>query len=466
MRLNSCTTVKPSAPTWEGCLPLSEIDLVGSVRHIPTISFYPPPSQNWLTSNDTVSNLLKKSLSQALVHFYPLAGRLRWISGSSAAGGGRLELDCNSEGVEFIEAESESKLDDFGGVLTPVTKYRNLFPTIDYSLPIHDIPVTLVQLTRFSCGGISLGLAIAHAVVDGQSAFHFVSEWASLTRSEPVKTTPYLDRKVLGAGELASGPLHDDPTGYYLPELLRDHDRDRHREVKSDDSEQTGTVETIMLRLRKDDLEKLRNKAKDSGDNPPNRAYTRFEVVAAHVWRCACKARKLSAEQPTSLGVCVDTRNRVTPPLPKGYFGCGAFDLTVTGFAGELVSKPLGNVASKIREKVKQVTNDFVWSAVDYLKTQPDLTMFRSDSLEQCDSPTPNFYYENPNIGVVSWLTLPLYGHDFGWGKEIYMVPGEIEPESSFFIPDPSGDGSIIVALCLQTAHVDSFKKHFYNDVV
>ena len=66
----------------------------------------------------------------------------------------------------------------------------------------------------------------------------------------------------------------------------------------------------------------------------------------------------------------------------------------------------------------------------------------------------------------MSWLTLPLYGHDFGWGKEIFMVPGEIEPESSFLIPDPNGDGSIVVALCLQTDHIDSFKKHFFNDVV
>ena len=61
---------------------------------------------------------------------------------------------------------------------------------------------------------------------------------------------------------------------------------------------------------------------------------------------------------------------------------------------------------------------------------------------------------------------MPLYGHDFGWGKEIDIAPGEVEAESMFLIPDCSGDGSMVAALRLQTDHMDSFKKYLYNDII
>ena len=61
---------------------------------------------------------------------------------------------------------------------------------------------------------------------------------------------------------------------------------------------------------------------------------------------------------------------------------------------------------------------------------------------------------------------MPIYGLDLGWGKEIYMGPGEIEGEWSYLLPCSSGDGSIILVLCFETAHMDSFKKHFYEDIV
>jgi hypothetical protein len=45
--------------------------------------------------------LLKKSLSESLVYFYPLAGRL--ITSSD----GVLYIDCNDAGADFIEASAQ-----------------------------------------------------------------------------------------------------------------------------------------------------------------------------------------------------------------------------------------------------------------------------------------------------------------------------------------------------------------------
>ncbi|CAL5402172.1 unnamed protein product [Camellia sinensis] len=171
--LRGSCLVKPAKPTQNGCLTLSEWDQIGVITHFPTIYFYKPPKE-WLTPTYKIIKTLRDSLSLALVHFYPLAGRL------SSIGGGRLVLDCNAMGVELIEADSESKLDDFGD-FSPSPEFDCLIPCVNYkSTPIHELPLLIVQLTKFSCGGISLGMTISHAVVDGQSALHFMSEWARL----------------------------------------------------------------------------------------------------------------------------------------------------------------------------------------------------------------------------------------------------------------------------------------------
>ncbi|CAK7337532.1 unnamed protein product [Dovyalis caffra] len=204
--------VKPAKPTWTGRVSLSAWDQIGTITHVPTIYFY-RPSPNWLTPSDAIINNLRDSLSHALVPFYPLAGRLHWI------GRGRLELECNAMGVKLTEAESESKLEDFGDFL-PSLEYEYLIPNVDYTVPIHDLPLLLVQLTKFQCGGISLSLTISHALVDGQSALQFMSEWARIARGEPLGTVPFLDRKVLRAGDPPIAPPQFDHAEFDLPPLL------------------------------------------------------------------------------------------------------------------------------------------------------------------------------------------------------------------------------------------------------
>lgn len=205
-------TVRPAEPTWTGCMPLTEWDQIGTITHVPTIYYY-RPSGEWLIPSATITKTLVDSLSRVLIHFYPIAGRLQWIGGS------RLQLHCNSKGVQFIEAESESKLDDLGDFsLTP--EVEHLIPAVDYSTPITELPLLLVQLTRFSCGGISLSLMISHAVVDGQSALHFISEWARIARGDTVGEPPFLDRKLLRAGEPPKGPPRFNHLEFNHPPLL------------------------------------------------------------------------------------------------------------------------------------------------------------------------------------------------------------------------------------------------------
>lgn len=57
-------------------------------------------------------------------------------------------------------------------------------------------------------------------------------------------------------------------------------------------------------------------------------------------------------------------------------------------------------------------------------------------------------------------------GLTLGGGKEIYMGPGTHDSDGDCLIlPGPLNDGSVKVAICLQVAHMDEFKKYFYEDI-
>jgi hypothetical protein len=89
--------------------------------------------------------LLKKSLSEALVHFYPLAGRL--ITSSD----GVLYIDCNDAGADLIEASaSDVGIEEIKGPeIGPVV--RQLF-ALDGAINLngHFLPLPVVHVSSWS----------------------------------------------------------------------------------------------------------------------------------------------------------------------------------------------------------------------------------------------------------------------------------------------------------------------------
>lgn len=89
-------TIKPSSPTPNHLrkLKLSLLDQFGPVYLSPILFFF--PRTQFLNSDSSErSRILKQSLSVSLNHFYPLAGRINQDN---------FSIDCNDEGVEFVEA--------------------------------------------------------------------------------------------------------------------------------------------------------------------------------------------------------------------------------------------------------------------------------------------------------------------------------------------------------------------------
>ncbi|KAM3281507.1 hypothetical protein P3S67_028529 [Capsicum chacoense] len=268
-----------------------------------------------------------------------------------------------------MEAETDAKLDADLGEFTLSPDHISLFPHIDYAIPISQLALVFVQLTKFQCGAISLSFAISHAIVDGQGGLFFLNEWARLARGESLKFAPFNDRKILRAGE----PAIASPTFEHLqfqPTLLIG--------KSSIESERKNERKCSMLKLTKIQIEMLRekaNKGRNLEDSSKEHSYTRYEVVTAHIWRCACKARGHKFEQRTNLSICVDIRKRMQPPLPKTYFGNAIIDVNVVGVSGDITSSPLEYVARKVRATIEMVTSDYVNSTINFLKKQEDLNI-------------------------------------------------------------------------------------------
>lgn len=85
--------IKPYSPTppHQQFLKISLIDKLMPPAFIPFVSFY----QYYPNNNSITHDHLKFSLSQTLIRFYPLAGRLKDDD---------ITIDCNDEGVVFTTA--------------------------------------------------------------------------------------------------------------------------------------------------------------------------------------------------------------------------------------------------------------------------------------------------------------------------------------------------------------------------
>lgn len=93
--------IKPASPAPHDRLQLSVLDFSLPPTYVSMIFFYnlADLAEN---SSDIVSRRLKRSLSQTLSRFYPLAGKQEGVS-----------INCNDEGAVFTEARTDVLFSDF-----------------------------------------------------------------------------------------------------------------------------------------------------------------------------------------------------------------------------------------------------------------------------------------------------------------------------------------------------------------
>ncbi|PON74938.1 Transferase [Parasponia andersonii] len=441
IKVKEMTMIKPAAKTHRRTVWLSGLDLMNSDVHSPFVYFYKPNG----ASDFFNPAVLKEALSKVLVSFYPMAGRF------SLDSSGRLEIECNDEGALFVVAESSSVIGDFGD-FTPTPDMRKLVPAVDYSGGISSYPFLVLQVTYFKCGGVSLGVGVEHRVVDGPAAFHFVNEWSNIARGLKLAIPPVFDRTIFCSRNPPQVVFN-----HFEYQLTPGTKTSQQSSITSTNSQSGVTSPTVsVFEITIEQLNVLKAKAKDDS-NIVN--YSTYEILAGYFWKCASIARAIPNSQETRLHFAANGRNLRLKPRPQpGYFGTAVFVATSAVVASDLQSKPLWYAASRIRETLVRMDDDYLRSAIDYLEFFPDT---KRDGAH---------FYESPNFRVTSWMKMPLYEANFGWGRPFYVGPAAVMYEGkAFFIPTANKDGSLLLILALQHEQMEVFKKlfyeYYYNDV-
>ncbi|KAK8502113.1 hypothetical protein V6N12_012563 [Hibiscus sabdariffa] len=424
--IKESTIVRPAEDTSKKNLWNSNLDMVMERYHIPTVYYYKPNG----SSDFFEVEKLKAALSKVLVSFYPVAGRLGFDEN------GRLEILCNAEGVLFVGAETSSIMNHLVGDFSDDSQVLQLVPKVDYSGGISSYPLLVLQVTKFKCGGVCLGVGWQHTLGDGTSALHFINSWADTTRGMLPAIAPFIDRTLLRARDPPTPKFHH-----------VEHDPPPSMNSTSDDHK-PSIVSTFKLTV--DQLNTL--KAKANADRGVK--YSSFNILAAHIWRCLSKARDLSDDQATRLQFPVDGRFRLNPPLPQGYFGNVIFVVALVAQAGDLKTESFIDTVRRIHERLKKVNDEYLRSAIDCIEKESDISsLVRGPHTFRC-----------PNLSVIPWVWLPVYDVDFGWGRPSYMGPANVVQEGKIYIiPSPSNDESLSLVTRLETSHMKLFEKLVYE---
>eukprot|EP01018_Ginkgo_biloba_P014985 Gb_01766 [translate_table: standard] len=469
VKLWRVSTVAPAIPTAKHRMYLSNLDLFWlHVDNVQTLLFYTTPTDVL----PTVVERLKSSLSSALVHFYPLAGRL--ATGSDEHN--RSEIDCNDAGVHFIEASidipfQDLEADDF--------QHRSFFSKLvhrhDNDFTTGDSPLLSIQVTGFLGGGICIGSTMHHVVADGKSFWHFMKSWAEISRGLPISMLPEHNRKIFKLDKIrnkrisfkAEPVIHDNPALKDRNEIFKltpdpqmpsaEHQKSL-QECKSDMESDNTEIARVQhdKQVSKDELiyrtfhlsqKMIQNLKERVGPN-----FSSFVAVAAHFWRCVMKTRCIAAKEFVYFRLLADCRSRVKPALPQTYFGnCVHFSLGRTS-AKHLLNEHISFAAGLIQEIINSCTSEEqMKNMIDWLEPpSTGLKRFRREFVGHCLT------------NVVSSPRFPVYEMDFGWGRPLNVQAGSInEIGAMVLFPGRDGGGSIDITTCLPNHQMQTFQTLF-----
>ncbi|CAL5081499.1 unnamed protein product [Urochloa decumbens] len=429
------TLVAPSEATPRHALWLSNLDLAVPKTHTPLVYYYPKPDPAGGDADaegpDAAAGSpffeparLREALARALVPFYPLAGRL------ASGPGGRIEIDCTGEGALFTVARADFAGDEVFRDFEPSPEARRLLvPFAESGEP--PCLLAMVQVTFLKCGGVAVGTGMHHVTMDGAGAIQFIRTWTALARGEssPPTAPPFHDRTLLRGRSPPHVPF-EHPV--YSPCYLNGAPRPF-----------VTRVYAVPPKL----LSAIRSQCAPGAST--------YCAVTAHLWRAMCVARGLPADGDTRLRVPANIRQRLRPQLPASYFGNAIVRDLVTVKVGDVLSQPLGFVAERIKRAVSRVDDAFVRSVIDYLGMEA----------EKGSQAARGQFMPESDLWVVSWLGMPIYDADFGWGRPGFVAPAQMFGSGTAYVTQgPEKDDPINVLFALEPEYLQTFEKAFYGE--
>ncbi|KAJ3684674.1 hypothetical protein LUZ61_013838 [Rhynchospora tenuis] len=416
----------PAKPTPHDIKFLSDIDNQTVLRyHTPGVHFYhSDPSK---ACQVDPANAIKEALAEALVYYYPIAGRLREQPER------KLLLDCTREGVMFVEAEADVCLEYLGDPLTPPFPFTDQlhFDSELMGPGVINQPLLYVQVTRFKCGGFTFAHKTCHMIADAHGWAQFLTAIGEFARgADQPNVLPVWDRHLL----LARDPPA--PTHIHL----------EYEPFEGETQEYDDVLKTLPANLvyrsflfGPKDVSFLK-KYVQSLKSMSN--VSRFDLITAAVWRSRTIALDYPPDCEIRVQFPVNSRGKMVPSLPTGFYG-NAFALAVAfSKAGKLCSSPL-EYALKLVKEAKENAR-----ACDFLQSLADLNVLRG---------RPQMIVARTFL--VSDITCAGFqGVDFGWGEGMFGVKSF--PWLTMYTSFKNSDGEeiVVVPMCLPQLAMATFK--------
>lgn len=321
-------------------------------------------------------------------------------------------------------------------------------------------PLLAVQVTRFVGGGDGGGVAVQHAVPDGQSFWRFMDAWSAPALGRPSAPAPVFDRSAIVhpmAAAMAQRILRKVTpelplllTANLLRRTWQHHDTttlelDRHR------------IADIKNRIAELDYEAT------TTASPRRRLPSTFVAVSALVWSSVVRAAMSSHSHPADdararLVFLADCRPRLDPPVDAAYFGnC------VRGCVAEAAARDLAADDPRRRGALALAlvhARDAIERAVGAFAGRP---MEAFDTWLDDVGPMLRRRQPGGSLVVVAVAASPRFeayaAGDLGWG-----APSRVEfvsegaPDGMVVLTGGRKEASVQVSACLGPEYMEAFR--------
>ncbi|KAI3459871.1 hypothetical protein Pfo_016534 [Paulownia fortunei] len=421
VEVQSRKLVKPCTPTPSHLrsYKISIIDELNPSMHVIRILYYPPDAVNGKQIH------LEESLAEVLPLFYPLAGR--YIKQKHL-------VDCNDGGAEYSEAQVDCELLEIIGPGVGSEQLNHLLPLDIGAADEPTDPMLAVQINRFQCGGLAIGVCASHRIFDSCSLGIFLTAWAN----------------AVADGELVITPDFDSPS-FFPSENVAPLDFGVSR---SRDSSIVGK----RFGFDKNAISKLRDSASPewrstTSERPPSRVV----VVSAVLTQALLRAdRSKHGESRASLiAQAINVRERTVPPVPK--YACGTWVsisyLEYTANESHSLEYDYPGLVLKMREATMQGVKDCARILSEKEFGRWVLVDSYFEAAKKASSP------DYKVIWITDWSKFGDYQLDFGFGKPVWVSLADVPLQDLFILMNTKENDGIEAWVYLHESDMPFFEQ-------
>ncbi|KAH7847500.1 hypothetical protein Vadar_026846 [Vaccinium darrowii] len=290
--------------------------------------------------------------------------------------------------------------------------------------------------------GFAIGYAAHHAVFDGKSIALFMHSWASMCRrggnsTLALELTPFYDRTIV-----------NDPTNIeqaYLNCWVA-HNGPNNRSLEIWDLKAPLDAILGTFQLTQANIQCIKKWVTVKWQEKQAFHSSNFAVTSAYTWVCLIKTLKLTTEK-VQLGVNIDCRSRLKPPIPSTYFGNCVTGCIVYADTSKLMEEDGVAIAARaIGEAIGGLDDGVLKGAEDLisnlLSIQKDVSLFSITGSPRFES----------------------YNTDFGWGRPKKVEIVSIEKSGAFSLSDSrDGNGGVEIGVVLKKHETEAFASMFIS---